>query len=355
MEEITYSLLRQEDRTKILRSIFLINQETGSHDKRGSEESMWEWQYERLPTRDSLVYVANCGEEIIGYYHIPIYEISVGKEIFKIGHIQSVAVLKNFRNRNVFQGLSAFANKDANKHVDLMYSFPNKKSIHTFKKYNEFRSVAELPIYFLPLDTSKLIESKFSFFGFQNLIGFLIDKIFGLMTKKLGNKETILFINEIDKKVERIFNQFNMNHYIGLIRNKEFLLWRYMNSPKGKYRLIGLKSDEDLTAVAVLKEEIIFSCKCLILMDMAFKDIKDLQKLLTNLNKINLDKRGSFILVSGLFSDIEKLIMCGFVRIPRKLIPRKLNLIARWTNNPKRDDIFDYSSWLITLGDWDVF
>ena len=68
-----------------------------------------------------------------------------------------------------------------------------------------------------------------------------------------------------------------MNHYIGLTRNKEFLLWRYINSPKGKYRFIGLKSDGDLTAVAVLKEEIIFSCQCLILMDMAFNDIKDLQ------------------------------------------------------------------------------
>jgi hypothetical protein len=107
--------------------------------------------------------------------------------------------------------------------------------------------------------------------------------------------------------------------------------------------------------VAILKEENILSSKGLVLMDTAFKDIEQLQKLLTNLNKKFFEERGTFIFVSGLFTGIEKLKMCGFLRVPRIFVPRKLNLLARWTKNLKSEKIFDCSSWLVTLGDWDVF
>jgi len=355
MDEIKYSLLAQENIPKLLRSIFIINHETEAHDQRGADESMWRWQYESLPTKNSLVYVASYREEIIGYYHIPVYGIRVGQGIYKIGNIQSVAVLSKFRNQKIFQKLATFANSDADKHVDLIYTFPNQKSIHTFTKYNNFRLVSELPIYVLPLDTSKLIESMVNLLGLQYLIGLLLDMVFGVMAKKLGTKEKLFFMDDITTEVERLFNHFSMKHHLGLIRNKEFLRWRYRDSPKGKYHYVGLESDGNLSAVAILKEENILSSKGLVLMDTAFKDIEQLQKLLTNLNKKFFEERGTFIFVSGLFSGIEKLKMCGFLRVPKIFVPRKLNLLARWTKNPKSEKIFDCSSWLVTLGDWDVF
>ena len=108
MDEVEYSLLTAEHKPKILEAIFKIIQETEAHDKRIAEESMWHWQYESLPTRNSLVYIASFQEEIVGYYHIPTYEISIGQEVYKIGHIQSVAVLRKFRNRKIFQKLATF-------------------------------------------------------------------------------------------------------------------------------------------------------------------------------------------------------------------------------------------------------
>ncbi len=172
--------------------------------------------------------------------------------------------------------------------------------------------------------------------GLQYLIGLLLDMFFGLMAKKLSEKEKLFFIDDINNEVEILFNHFNMNHHMGLLRNKEFLRWRYSNSPKGKYHFVGLESGGDLSAVAVLKEEKLFSSKGLVLMDMAFKDIEHLQKLLTNLKKKFFKERGTFIFVSGLFYGIEKLSKCGFVRVPRIFVPRKLNLLARWTHNPKK-------------------
>ena len=305
MNEVEYSLLTEEHKPKILESILNIIQETEAHEQRVAEESMWHWQYESLPTRNSLVYIASFQEEIVGYYHIPVYEIRIGREVCKIGHIQNVAVLSKFRNQKIFQKLAKFANNDADEHVDLIYSFPNQRSIHTFTKYNNFQVVSELPVYILPLDSSKLIQSKVNLLGLQYLIGPLIDMVFQLMTKKLGTEERLIFLDDVSTEVEKLFGHFNMKHHLGLVRNKEYLRWRYRDSPKGKYHFVGLETEGYLSAVAILKEENIFAIKGLVLMDMAFQDIEQLQKLLTNLNKKFTKSQASFIFVAGLFSDVK--------------------------------------------------
>ena len=92
---------------------------------------------------------------------------------------------------------------------------------------------------------------------------------------------------------------------------------------------------------------------------MAFNNISYLQKLLCGLTSFIDSKKSSvnssFILVFGFINDLDKLKNCGFLSVSKKLMPRELNLLARWTTNPINDSIIEPSSWLTTLGDWDVF
>jgi hypothetical protein len=47
----------------------------------------------------------------------------------------------------------------------------------------------------------------------------------------------------------------------------------------------------------------------------------------------------------------------GFVRVPAKLNPRKLNMLARMTSDEtiSAEKLFKKENWFATLGDWDVF
>jgi hypothetical protein len=356
--DIIYCKLTENDKPLLLEAISKILQETEAHSLEGSKESTWNWQYQNLPSSVSYVYVAKFQNEIIGYYHIPSYEIKIANQSFKIGHIQSVAILGSYRGKGVFQKLAKYANEDINKHMDVIYTFPNSKSIHTFTKYNNFHLVSTLPVYILPLNIANIIPSKFKFLKSMRVIWSTIDAFFRLFSKSLGSNESVETFQNINSDIEDLFSEFENKNNIRLARNKEFLNWRYINSPKGVHKIYGLKQQETLKSVVIVKEEEIFSIKVLVVMDFAYKTTKDLQKLLSNLFKDRNHKNNdseSFIFISGINEGINSLKYCGFIPIPQKFVPRKLNLLARWTNKEINKDLTNPSSWLITVGDWDVF
>ena len=185
-----------------------------------------------------------------------------------------------------------------------------------------------------------------------------MDALFGLLSRSLSKNESVKTFQSINPEIENLFLKFGNKNNIRLVRNLEFLNWRYINSPKGVHKIYGLTHKGILKSVVIVKEEEIFSCKGLIVMDFAYETSKDFQKLLSNLfqdvkNKTNDSE--SFIFISGLNKGLNSLKYCGFIPIPQKFVPRKLNLLTRWTNKKISKDLTDPSSWLITVGDWDVF
>jgi len=357
MEKILFKKLDKSKITSLLKTIKKIRIETKNHDSNIDKINFWKWQYRQLPSRKSLVYVALIKKKIIGYYHIPVYNFYIKKKLYKIGSIQSVAILKKYRKKNVFRKLSNFANHDANKYLDLIYTFPNQKSIGTFLKYDKFNYISTLPFYIYPIKSSNLLNSQINFFGF-NLTGNLIDFSIRLFSKKLDKEEKIIFFDKFNKKILDLFHKFNSKHSFYLKRDYSYLNWKYKKSPKSNYLIFGLKKNKELKAVTVVKVEKIFKCHGIIIMDFAYSELCYMKKLLLNLNNsknFKAKKNISFILLTGITTDIEKFRSCGFLKVPKNLVPRNLNLLAKSKFKSINNSIKDKSSWLITLSDWDVF
>ena len=148
---LTFEKFVKGEKSELLEVIKSISEEVGALDQTLSDQENWDWRYENLPLGKSHIYLAKENNAIIGYYHIPTYEILIQNKKMTIGNIQSVAVSKTHRNKNVFQNLAKFANQDINQFVDLIYTFPNHRSIHTFIKYNNFEIITGLPLYLKPI------------------------------------------------------------------------------------------------------------------------------------------------------------------------------------------------------------
>mgnify|MGYP001282705105 CR=1 FL=1 len=158
----------KSDKKALLEAIHTISNEVNAHDNKLADQSHWDWRYNELSTGKTHIYLVKENNLIVGYYHIPTYNILVGNKKMIIGNIQSVAVSKLHRNKNIFQKLAKFTNQDINKYVDLIYTFPNHKSIHTFIKYNNFEIVANLPLFLRPIAVKKFFQKKLKirFLGF---------------------------------------------------------------------------------------------------------------------------------------------------------------------------------------------
>lgn len=345
------------DISELLRQIKEILLEGGSHNVASFSEKTWEWQYKNLPTRAARIYICTFDHKIVGYYHVPVYEgvINGKKKVFAM--VQDVAISRSMRGRSVFRKLAEFATDDLiNSDVNLIYTFPNQKSIHTFLKYNEYKQIYTYDSYLLPLDTSAVIKSKLKLFGFENVIGFLADKYFDFRSHKPTKGFDVKIKNNFDEETSDLFQRFNSQFYCHLNRSADYLQWRFFEKPGEKHFLITLQNDLKTIAAAVFKIDEILGTKTAVVLDYAFESETHFAQLLyfVRKNATSLfDEKISMIFTAFCCDKFLHNKTYGFIKIPRRFNPRPLNLLIRNVTEDEKK-VSDHRSWLALLSDWDV-
>ncbi|MDP6909684.1 MAG: GNAT family N-acetyltransferase, partial [Flavobacteriales bacterium] len=184
-----FSRISPDQKPLLLAEIRNILTEVGAHNIDVYNEAYWNWQYEQLPTGKSFAYAAWDEDKIIGYYHVPVYRCSINGQERLIGNIQDVAVNPNYRGVGLFRKLAEFANKELDdSEVDLIYTFPNDKSIRTFLKYNNFKQVSRVPAYIRPVKAGGILRSKINLLGLEKVAGWFGDICLNLISKNINLK-----------------------------------------------------------------------------------------------------------------------------------------------------------------------
>ena len=356
-----FSRIKIEQRPLLLNEIHNILTEVGAHNVKIYNKAYWDWQYTKLPLGKSFVYVAWDKGKIVGYYHVPVYRCSIDGEEKILGNIQDVAVNSSYRGVGLFRQLADFANKDLNNSdVDLIYTFPNKDSIRTFTKYNDFKWIATVPTYIRPVKSTNIISSKIKFLGIEKILGAIADGFFSIYSKvnelPLAKIEVIDSISDEIEKVFKDYSKLFKNH---LIRDKAWLTWRYSDSIRGKHHILTVRENSHLTAVLILKEDQMFNNPTLLIMDFAY--VRGHESGLRYLLKRLIKEPGLIdfefnLIFTSTISELDGLLKkVGFIKIPARLNPRVLNFLGRSSGGLSEKLCLEEKDWLLTLGDWDVF
>jgi len=342
---------------ELLNCIKEILAESDSHNAGIFNATLWKWQYEKLPSGLQKIYICLDNGRIAGYYHVPVYEGLVKGVNKKFGVVQDVAVKKYLRGRSVFRQLSEFATSDLlSSGIDLLYTFPNEKSIHTFLKYNSYSLVQVYDSFLLPVKCAHLIKAKIRLAGIENLIGAFGDLFFRIkLTLKADEK--ITSSNNFNDDVLSLFDKFSSRFSIYRQRSKEYLNWRYVEKPFVNHLVLSLSNGKGILAAAVFKTDTIFNVNALVLLDFAYENEAHLAKLIHYVKKNNKEifkQQAAIIFTSFCCHDFLKNKKYGFIKIPQRFNPRNLKMLVKnisveelTVNNPKK--------WFATLGDWDVF
>ncbi|MGB7925102.1 MAG: GNAT family N-acetyltransferase [Pyrinomonadaceae bacterium] len=341
---------------ELARRIKEILIESDSHTARSFSERKWTWQYKELPGRDARIYVCLNEDRITAYYHVLVYEGVVGGEKRKFAMVQDVAVSAELRGQGVFRRLAQFADDDlVNSDVNLIYMFPNRKSIRTYLKYIGCEQIYTFDSYILPVDTATAIKSKIRLPGAGKLIGLVVDKYFDLRSVRMPANFKVNRQDYVDEETARFFQRFNERFLCHLNRTKDYLQWRFFEKPEGKHTLITLRDESRTLAAAVIKLDEILGARTAVVLDFAFEDDKHLLRLLhyVRRNAVALfDEKIGAIFIScccaKLFADAKH----GFIKIPLRFNPRPLHLLVKNISEDER--VFDRRNWIVALGDWDV-
>lgn len=356
-----FSKIEPHHHAALIAEVSRILREEESHKARIFDEAFWRWQYEQLPSGVANVYAVFVGDEIKGYYHVPLYAGRVRGEAETFAVVQDVAVSKDLRGQGVFRRLAEFVNADLERAgVRLIYTFPNDKSIHTFVKYNAYTHVSTFIPYVLPLRSGGILRTKLSMGGVERVVGFCADRALGLFAPAAGSRPDVRLHPRIDEPITTLFARHQASHVIALDRSADYLRWRYDRRPSSRHLIYSATEGNELVAAAIFKQDMMFDNPALLLTDFAHAPGRE-ESLLRLLREVRRHKdepelrEFNLVFAAGNSPVFARLPRLGFIPIPARFNPRPLNLLTRGITGANAAPLFRPENWHVTLGDWDVF
>lgn len=355
--ELTFCRVEEKDREQLisLLSKVLLDGDSLHADK--YNYAKWWWKYYAMPNAEPHIFICKEGEQILGYYHCPVYLGSLNGEPKNFAMVQDVGVSEAARGKGVFRKLADYATAQLlQSDVSFIYTFPNKKSIHTFIKYNGYQKIETFCTFVLPVSTSTILASKVSFAGLHKLVGGFFDQLYALRIPKSKQGYSFQCEEKITVQMVSVFEQFNKNFKNKLTRDFNYLTWRFEQKPYGITKFFTAVKDNKTVAVLVISVEDLIGSKAAVILDFASVSAEAFAQLIVHVHKNSakyFDEKIGLFYTSVSSSNSKFFQTSGFVKIPERLNPRALHLLGK-NVSANENEVMNAANWNFTLSEWDV-
>lgn len=326
----------------------------------------WFWQFRNKFSRYAPVMVASSKGEIVAQYAVMWMRLNYKGET--IGGAISTATVtdKEFRGKGLFTNLAKALYEqirlDGNQ---LVYGFPNSQSTRGFIDRLNWFKVCHFPVLVRPMKSYPFIQKAIKTDYLCRPIGFWADLFYRTLLEilnpyKAKNKTQIANLGGRTREdMNSIWKCTHLERKIAIIRDAEYLEWRYLRKPFFKYNM-----DVALSAGSTIGYLITYfgemqGIKTLYIMEMiALRDNRDIYKRLIE-RAVELAKKQQAdaisILVLRNSPNYSLLLRNGFIPVPRRMFPQRIYFGAR-ANGELIDDKYvrDWKNWYISWGDLDV-
>lgn len=354
---LTFCKANPEDYASLLKLISKVLIDGDSLHAEKYDYEKWFWKYFLLHNAEPRIYICKEKQDIIGYYHCPVYAGTINGIPKKFAMVQDVGMSEAARGKGVFSQLAIYANEDLKESgVNFIYTFPNNNSIHTFIKYNGYSKIETLSAFFLPVSFGVIIASKFSFLGLEKLIGKFFDLIYQFKIPSFNKCYTIRKEENLNEAIVETFTIFSKRFNNSLTRSLAYLKWRYEFKPNTKHYIFTASSNDKIIAAVIIGIDNLLGSNAAIILDFAAIDDKAFAQLMIDIRK---NSKHYFNLEIGLFftsttSNNDTLFSnSGFIKIPESINPRPLNLLGK-NITENEAEVLNPGNWLVTLSEWDV-
>jgi hypothetical protein len=167
--------------------------------------------------------------------------MQVGQESILGALSLDTMVHPDFRNQGIFVTLAKITFSEASKDgIKCVYGFPNQSSYPGFINKLDWIDVSKMRVAIRPLDIANLIMGKAgNKFGLKiagTTCNYLYNRVLFRNWQESGKRDSsIKQITLFDDRFDKFWIQVADQFFITLMRNKNYLNWRYVNVPDKNY------------------------------------------------------------------------------------------------------------------------
>jgi hypothetical protein len=328
----------------------------------GKTESLrhWRWEFLENPADGLFVQLAWDGDKLVGQYTASPVQMYANGINFTAALSHDTMTDPKYGGLGIFRAAAeTLYRQQTDAGQGFIYGFPNRNSIHGFIKYLQWQQIMPAPVHIRPVsifknsfnkilhtenDTSSVGESNL-----QNTASLFLDK---------SGKHRMRVEKEFGDWADELWMRCRNQHRLWVVRNKDYLNWRYVTKPENKYHIVSIwQGDQPVGYVVIARSDMKFGDTLFImdfLVDLNFECAADLLvRYVINVAKKNKCAFVSILLTLGskYLNIFRKKI---FLPLPKFLFPQPLYFGARCFDPKMRQLINDPKAWHISWGDNDV-
>ena len=234
-----------EEQIRKLRGITL----SGAKDDR-----WWKWFYKNNPAGPSLIWIAEVDNEIIGHAaHVPIRMKIGNQEVIGALGVDSMTH-PDYQHQGILKKLQEKIAESSVEHGLYISVGTCLSHIMTIYKKLQIIEICQQHLLMKVTSLGKLLKRRF---GIPRFLGNALGYIWELITTRNSSTEdNIIDINQIftfEKSINEFWRKASVQKQIMVVRDMEYLNWRYFEKPGEDYKIFVAKKEVDIMGYMVLK------------------------------------------------------------------------------------------------------
>lgn len=324
----------------------------------------WRWLFEENPVRPPCIKLAKVGDKLIGHFAVFPVKMKFGDKIVIASKSCLTMTHPMYRGKGIFINLAdRLFSEIRERGVLLTIGNPNKNSYGVFTRragYENLFGKTGIPYLVKPINIKSIINKYFSNVFFRELPNTIISPLFGFFGKNEYSAPTVhVSINRahsFDERIDKFWKQISEEHRIATVRDKDYLSWRYLQSPGRQYAIFIAEENNEIRGYVILRDRNLFGLRAGLIVDIltVSSDSRVSQALLRRsvdyFISQNLDVVACLMLKHhSCYDELKKL---GFREIPPVLRPRNFHYTIRFNNEESKLPFGrNPSNWFLTWGD----
>jgi GNAT superfamily N-acetyltransferase len=231
----------------------------------------WRWMYRTGPAGNGQIWVADHSGRIVGQYPTIFTQIKVKNEILKVSQNIDLMTHPDYRHQGISQTLEKKALDELGKQeIHLTIGFPNKAAYFGHKKAGWF-DIASMKVTLKPLNWKNTIRLKIKNRLLSGLLAAGAALVFNripLRTHQARQTDGLVVsqITSFDERFDRLWTRVSGQYPIIMVRNKDYLNWRFC-TPGSSYLILTIEEADEVRGYLVLREKTLRSKKVSIIFD----------------------------------------------------------------------------------------
>lgn len=220
----------------------------------------WCWIYKENPAAAGKIWIWLAEHEgrIVGQYAvIPVAMSIAGKNVLGAQSVDTMTH-PDYRRQGIFETLARKVYEQA--HTDgihIVYGFPNQSSYPGFVEKLNWFDITTVQIMFKPLNWENALKPKIDnrfLLKLTAIGGSILQKVVYRTQKTPIIKDlAITQTSSFDERVNRFWDKVSQRYPIMVVRDKDYLNWRYVTVPDASYLIYVAEIAGEICGYIVLR------------------------------------------------------------------------------------------------------